>query len=69
MDRLSSFSLQGETMIIKIQAVTASAYTNQHNKPRAKYYPLQTLTKSKVKKDFQIKLDTELDKLRFDKLI
>lgn len=56
-------------MIIKVQAVTASAYTNQHNKPRAKYYPLQTLTKSKVKKDFKILLDSEVKKLRFDALV
>lgn len=56
-------------MIVRVQAVTASAYANQHNKPRIKYYSPQEVSKTKVKKDFQIMLDTELNKLRFDAIV
>lgn len=56
-------------MTVRIQAVAPSAYANQHKAPKTKYYDMRTLTKSKVKKDFKILLDSEIEKLRFDTFI
>lgn len=56
-------------MIARVQAVAPSAYSNQHKAPQTRYYNPKTVTKSKVKRDFKIMLDIELDKLRFDILI
>lgn len=56
-------------MTVRVQAVAPSAYANQHKAPKTKYYDMQTLTKSKVKKDFKILLDSEIEKLRFDALV
>lgn len=56
-------------MIVKVQAVGFTAYTNQHKEPKTKYYNMQTLTKSKVKKDFKILLDSEIEKLQFNVFI
>ena len=56
-------------MIVKVQAVVPSAYANQHNAPKTRYYRMQTMTKSKVKRDFKILLDSEIEKLRFDAFV
>ena len=56
-------------MIVKVQAVAPSAYANQHNAPKTRYYKMQTMTKSKVKRDFKILLDSEIEKLRFDAFV
>jgi len=56
-------------MIVRIHAVAPSAYSNQHRAPQTRYYNPKTVTKSKIKRDFKIMLDIELEKLRFDTLI
>lgn len=52
-------------MIVKVQAATSSSYINQYKPPQTKYYNAQAITKSKIKKDFKIILDAEIDKLHF----
>ena len=56
-------------MIVRVQAVAPSAYSNQHRAPKTRYYSMETLTKSKVKKDFKILLDSEIEKLQFNAFV
>ena len=56
-------------MIIKVQAAASSSYTNQYKPPQTKYYNIQTITNSKIKKDFKIILDAEIDKLHFTAIV
>lgn len=56
-------------MIIRITG-TAQILPDKHQEPQTKYYQSETKpTKEKVREDFGLILDTEIDKLHIDILV
>lgn len=61
-------------MIIKVSGIIEMNFYNNYNQrsgerqPQTKFYQPQT-AKEEVKQDFGLLLDTELKRLRFDKII
>ena len=57
-------------MILRVIEVTNSEFYNDYKqKENTKYYQPLTATKEKIKEDFGLMLDTEIQKLQIDYLI
>ena len=55
-------------MIVKVTGVCNSTFYNEQRNRQTKFYQ-PMVSKTKVKNDFGILLDTEIKKLHFDKII